>query len=207
MNLQNHWYVFQGAIPARICDDIIAYGEQQSEQTALTGDYDGKVPTDQKDVSKLYKTRNSSIVWMNDQWIYREIQPYIHQANKEAGWNFDWHHSESCQFTKYRESQHYDWHQDSWNKPYNKPREFTDGLIRKLSVTVSLADGGEYEGGDLEFNLRNKNEDTSIIQTSKEARVKGSVIVFPSFVWHRVAPVTKGTRYSLVIWNLGFPFK
>jgi PKHD-type hydroxylase len=207
MNLQNHWYVFQGAIPARICDDIIAYGEQQSEETALTGDYDGAVPTDQKDVSKLYKTRNSSIVWMNDQWIYREVQPYIHQANKEAGWNFDWHHSESCQFTKYRESQHYDWHQDSWNKPYNKPREFTDGLIRKLSVTVSLADGGEYEGGDLEFNLRNKNEDTSVIQRSKEARVKGSVIVFPSFVWHRVAPVTKGTRYSLVIWNLGFPFK
>ena len=55
--------------------------------------------------------------------------------------------------------------------------------------------------------LRNENEDTSIIQTSKEARVKGSVIVFPSFVWHRVAPVTKGTRYSLVIWNLGFPFR
>ena len=207
MNLQNHWYVFQGAIPARICDDIIAYGEQQSEETALTGDYDGAVPTDQKDVSKLYKTRNSSIVWMNDQWIYREVQPYIHQANKEAGWNFDWHHSESCQFTKYRESQHYDWHQDSWNKPYNKPREISDGLIRKLSVTVSLADGDEYEGGDLEFNLRNKNEDTSVIQRSKEARVKGSVIVFPSFVWHRVAPVTKGTRYSLVIWNLGFPFK
>ena len=36
---------------------------------------------------------------------------------------------------------------------------------------------------------------------------KGSIIVFPSFVWHRVKPVTKGTRYSLVIWNLGYPFK
>ena len=72
---------------------------------------------------------------------------------------------------------------------------------------MSLADGNEYEGGDLEFDLRNRGDSQSVIQTSKEARVKGSVIVFPSFVWHRVAPVTKGTRYSLVIWNLGFPFK
>jgi len=207
MNLENYWYVFQGAIPPRICDDIIAYGEQQAEQTALTGDFNGKLPTDQKDVSKLYKTRNSSIVWMNDEWIYREIRPYINQANQDAGWNFDWHHSESCQFTKYRETQHYTWHQDSWHKPYSKPRDMTDGLVRKISVTVSLADGSEYEGGDLEFDLRNRGDSQSVIQTSKEARVKGSVIVFPSFVWHRVAPVTKGTRYSLVIWNLGFPFK
>ena len=207
MNLENYWYVFKGAVPPRICDDIIAYGEQQVDQTALTGDFDGKAPTDQKDVSKLYKTRNSSIVWMTDTWIYNEITPYIHRANKEAGWNFEWQHSESCQFTKYKETQHYTWHQDSWSKPYDKPRRNDYGLIRKLSVTVSLADGDSYEGGDLEFDLRNRGDSEPVIQTSKEARVKGSVIVFPSFVWHRVAPVTKGTRYSLVIWNLGNPFQ
>lgn len=207
MNLENYWYVFKGAVPPRICDDIIAYGEQQVDQTALTGDFDGKAPTDQKDVSKLYKTRNSSIVWMTDTWIYNEITPYIHRANKEAGWNFEWQHSESCQFTKYKETQHYTWHQDSWSKPYDKPRRNDYGLIRKLSVTVSLADGDSYEGGDLEFDLRNRGDSEPVIQTSKEARVKGSIIVFPSFVWHRVAPVTKGTRYSLVIWNLGNPFQ
>jgi len=36
---------------------------------------------------------------------------------------------------------------------------------------------------------------------------RGSIVVFPSHVWHRVRPVTKGVRYSLVIWNLGYPFK
>ena len=41
----------------------------------------------------------------------------------------------------------------------------------------------------------------------KEILSKGSIIVFPSFVWHRVKPVTKGTRYSIVMWNLGYPFK
>ena len=45
------------------------------------------------------------------------------------------------------------------------------------------------------------------VLTVKEILPKGSIVVFPSFVWHRVQPVTKGTRYSLVIWNLGYPFK
>lgn len=207
MNLENYYYVFQGAVPPRICNDIIRYGEEQAKQVALTGDFNPNNPLNQNDISKLYKTRNSSIVWMNDKWIYREIIPYVNKANKDAGWNFEWINSESCQFTIYREQQHYNWHQDSWPKPYNRPQQKDHGLIRKLSVTVSLADGNEYEGGDLEFDLRNNNDSSSRVITSKEARTKGSIIVFPSFVWHRVAPVTRGTRYSLVIWNTGWPFK
>jgi len=201
MNLKNYWYLFENALPSRTCDDIIKYGQQQSEQIAVTGDF-----TTGDDISKLYKTRNSSIVWMSDHWIYKAVQPYIHEANRLAGWNFEWSVSEACQFTKYSTNQHYTWHQDSWANPYNKPRTNQDGLIRKLSVTVSLCDGETYEGGDLEFDLRNRNDGNSVIVTSQSARVKGSITVFPSFVWHRVTPVTKGTRYSLVIWNLGNPF-
>jgi len=206
MNLENYYYCFEGALPTRICDDLVAYGEQQVTQIALTGDFDGKIPEDQKDISRLYKTRNSSIVWMNDSWIYNSILPLVHEANRVANWNFEWIKSENCQWTKYAETQHYTWHQDSWAKPYNKPNDPDNGLIRKLSVTVSLVDGDSYEGGDLEFDLRNNGDSTSNIITSQPARKKGSVIVFPSFVWHRVAPVTRGTRYSLVIWNLGRPF-
>jgi len=205
MNLEYSYYCFEGAVPSRICDDLVAYGEQQVTQTALTGEYDGKIP-DQKDISKLYKTRNSSIVWMDEPWVYNSIIPLVKEANRAAGWNFEWSISENCQWTKYSETQHYTWHQDSWSKPYNKPTEKVHGLIRKLSVTVSLVDGDNYEGGDLEFDLRDRGDSKSNIITSKPARKKGSVIVFPSFIWHRVAPVTKGTRYSLVIWNLGRPF-
>ena len=68
-------------------------------------------------------------------------------------------------------------------------------MIRKLSVTVSLEDGDNYEGGNLEFDLRNREDSQSVILSAEQARAKGSIIVFPSFVWHRVAPVTKGTRY------------
>jgi hypothetical protein len=53
--------------------------------------------------------------------IHGYIKNYIHtfiEANRAAGWNFDWDRSESCQFTKYKHNQYYDWHCDGWDKPY-----------------------------------------------------------------------------------------
>ena len=207
MNLEYYYWYFQSVIPPKICDDIIEYGKSQQEQIALTGGYDPeKVSED--DIKDVSKKRKSNIVWMNDRWIYNEIHPYIHTANKNAGWNFQWDFSESCQFTKYKLNQFYDWHCDSWSKPYNRPEEpDRHGKIRKLSVTISLSDENDYEGGDFEFDFRNDDKGSNQPQLCKEIKPKGSVVVFPSFVWHRVKPVTSGTRYSLVIWNLGWPFK
>ena len=207
MNLEYYYWYFQSVIPPKICDDIIEYGKSQQEQIALTGGYDPeKVSED--DIKDVSKKRKSNIVWMNDRWIYNEIHPYIHTANKNAGWNFQWDFSESCQFTKYKLDQFYDWHCDSWSKPYNRPEEpDRHGKIRKLSVTISLSDENDYEGGDFEFDFRNDDKGSNQPQLCKEIRPKGSVVVFPSFVWHRVKTVTSGTRYSLVIWNLGWPFK
>jgi len=207
MNLEYYYWYFKSAIPPKICDDIIKYGKSQQEQIALTGDYDPNKVSDD-DIKDISKKRKSNVVWMDDRWIYKEIQPYIHSANENAGWNFQWDYSESCQFTKYSKEQFYDWHCDSWSKPYNKPEDLnTHNKIRKLSVTVSLSDETEYEGGDFEFDFRNDDKGANQPSICKEIRPKGSVVVFPSFVWHRVKPVTSGTRYSLVIWNLGWPFK
>jgi len=207
MNLEYYYWYFQSAIPPKICDDIIEYGKSQQEQIALTGDYDPeKVSED--DIKDVSKKRKSNVVWMNDRWIYNEIHPYINLANKSARWNFEWDHSESCQFTKYGKEQFYDWHCDSWEKPYNRPDDSSrHGKIRKLSVTVSLSDETEYEGGDFEFDFRNNDKGSNQPRLCKEIRPKGSVVVFPSFVWHRVKPVISGTRYSLVIWNLGKPWR
>ena len=205
MRLENYFFVYESALPSRICDDLIQYGEMKNAQVAKTGEFE-QLDDSQTDISKLYKVRNSSIVWMEDPWIYNSIIPFVKEANRQAGWNFTLEGAESCQWTKYSETQHYTWHQDSFPKPTNRPNTWDHGLIRKLSVTVSLADGDTYTGGDLEFDLRNNSDSSSEILTSSHARKKGSIIVFPSFVWHRVTPVTKGTRYSLVIWNNGKPF-
>jgi len=204
MNLKDYYYYFKSAIPKRICDDIVKYGNQlKSEKAGIDHDNSGT----ELDLKK----RNSNIVWTSDQWIYREIQPYIHEANKKADWNFKWDHSEACQITTYKKDQYYDWHCDSWANPYKKDKNIIpefQGKIRKLSVTVSLSDSKNYRGGELEFDLRNKppNEKENFVKC-KEILPKGSLVVFPSFVWHRVCPVTSGERNSLVIWCLGYPYQ
>ena len=214
MNLAHYYWYFQSAVPPRICDMIVRYGKanKEKETLAITGglgrDRDLKrQPLNQQEIKDLKKKRDSNVVWFNDRWIYKEIQPYVSMANTNAGWNFIWDWSESCQFTKYKKGQYYDWHCDSWNKPYVKEGP-TKGKIRKLSVTLTLSDPKTYKGGELEFDFKQHDPDQkSEPKICKEIVPKGSLVVFPSFVWHRVKPVTKGVRYSLVIWNLGFPFQ
>ncbi len=163
-------------------------------------------PLDEDALKKLHQKRNSHITWLSEKWIYDEIHPYVHASNRNANWNFEWDFSEAAQFTNYKLNQHYDWHCDSWDKGYSKDKGVNyEGKVRKLSTICSLTDPSEYEGGELEFQFRN-NDDPTIIHPCTEVMGKGSIVVFPSFLWHRVKPVTKGTRNSLVMWHLGKPF-
>ena len=208
MNLQNYYWYFQGVLTSKFCDEVIKYAKMHKEEVGITGFFNNKNNSN-KEIKKLQKKRNSNIVWMRDKWIYKEILPYVEQANKLAGWNFDWDWSEACQFTKYSTNQHYGWHGDAWNLPYSKRDNLQEnGKIRKLSVTCSLSDGSEYTGGELEFNFNDPETDKKKnIKKCTEILPRGSIVVFPSFVYHRVTPVKKGTRYSLVIWNLGYPYR
>ena len=210
MKLDNHFWYFKSAVPPRLCDEIIKYALLKKDHMGRTGGVKDEKLSD-KQIKDIKYRRDSNVVWLNDPWIYRELHPYIHAANKNAGWNFQWDTSEQLQFTKYKLNQYYDWHQDSFNKPFDKPNTLDHGKIRKLSMTCQLTDSSEYEGGELEFDFRDydppqRDEAKHLIQ-AKQILSKGSIIVFPSFVWHRVKPVRKGVRYSLVMWNLGYPFK
>ena len=171
--------------------------------------------------------RDSYTSWLNDKWIYDIILPKIHTANKDAGWNFDIKDSEMFQFTVYKPGGFYGWHTDGRsdhfgsyktaipginkkNKYGKFPEGLTDndfmvGLNRKISVTVNLTDKKNYKGGDLRFDFGAHS--AKRYHTITQAREQGSIIVFPSFLHHQVTPVTTGTRYSLVLWTLGPPFK
>ena len=78
-------------------------------------------------------------------------------------------------------------------------------------MTCQLTDESEYEGGELEFDFRHynpiKRDELQHVVREKEILSKGSVVLFPSFIWHRVKPVQKGTRYSLVVWFRGEKYK
>jgi len=212
-NSFNYCWVFKRGLPERVCDEIIKNAELKKNQQrmAITGDFGHgrdvvKNPLNKKETKKLNSIRKSNVIWMNDNWIYKEVHPFISNANVAAGWNYETHWSESCQFTKYNKNDFYDWHSDSWRMPYES-EGFEKGKIRKLSVTVCLSDPNEFEGGDLQFDYRDLHpKKPKPIHTVNDIK-KGSIIVFPSWVWHRVTPVKKGTRHSLVIWTCGWPFK
>jgi len=152
MNLKYSYWYFKQALSSKVCDDMIKYGKSFQDGLAKIGGHEGD--TAKINIKNLKKKRNSNIVWLNDPWIYNQIHPYVHMANKNAGWNFDWDYSESCQFTKYNKKQFYGWHRDSWEIPYHEPNNpRRHNKIRKLSVTISLSGPEDYKGGNLEFNL------------------------------------------------------
>lgn len=115
------------------------------------------------------------------------IDTYVKLANEYYG--FELNSSEKVQFGVYKKDHFYDWHRD-----YS-----SEGYHRKLSVSVMLND--DFEGGELEIQNLWGNK---IYTIPKKA---GSIVVFPSMLKHRVTPVTKGVRYSLVRWYGGPEFK
>ena len=184
---------------------------------------------DGEKLEKKYYVRDSSVCWFNDQWIYDLIYPYLHKANKLAGWRWQFDHSESFQFTKYTPGGFYGWHADGNSDHLGKYRRYLAGItphvplqsdkipsgfsidskligkIRKISLTLNLNKPGEYEGGNLKFDFGPHAAGERFLEC-EEIRPQGSIIIFPSFVYHQVTPVTKGTRYSLVLWTLGNPW-
>ena len=193
------YYYFKSALSHKLCDDIIKCGFSLNPNIALTGD---RKPRNKIEHSHVMKLRKSSTSWIDDVWLKKELKPYVDRANQKAGWNFNLTKPEPSQFTVYDEGQYYDWHIDSSYDVYKKEDDW-NGLMRKLSVTVSLSDPLDYEGGNLEFAIDGDEPGKNLFQTCREIFTKGSIVVFPSYVWHRITPVIKGRRLSLVQWNMG----
>ncbi len=172
--------------------------------------------------------RDSEVSWLNDNWLYELIHPYLRTANEQAGWKYEWDFSETFQFTKYTKGGFYGWHADGNSCHFGRYKRFIPGVsptkkdggiptgysenpnfigkIRKLSMTINLNKPGEYDGGNLKFDF-GPHAAGKRFHEVEEIRPQGSIIVFPSYVYHQVTPVTRGTRYSLVLWSLGQPFK
>lgn len=294
MQLTNQYYFYKSAIPLPKCKEIIAHGLSKMELEESRGvskaatTFDGKekggismkgekvgkesaagatkltLAKKGIDVSKTY-VRDSDVSWLSDRWMYDLFHPYIHHANKHAGWNWEWDYSEPFQFTVYHGRKEnggfYGWHADGqsdhisgykptvnmgtkekpdWRKvlrddkgfvrfdEYKKPLPskekvpvrkdgktyapgYSDNIhmwdkVRKISMTVNLTDPKNYAGGNLKFDFGHHRA-KGRFHVCREIRPTGSIIIFPSFLYHCVTPVTRGTRYSLVLWSLGKPFK
>jgi PKHD-type hydroxylase len=180
----NNFYYFQGAFDD---NDIARLDAQMQGNVLEEGNVSGIV-------DKSY--RDSRIHWIPKtpewDWLYSKIGLYAYKANN-AMWNFDISFmNEQIQYTEYDASYSgkYDWHVD-----------FGSGSssMRKIAIVVQLSDESEYEGGDLQFYTSK-----SVTTVTK---VKGTIACFPTYFLHRVTPVTKGKRRSLVLWISGNPFR
>ena len=134
------------------------------------------------------EVRSCTVRWLSEQWIKDLIWSYVDRTNKA---DFELAIENQCelQFVEYDGglAHHYHWHHDvDWNGQTCRDR--------KLSVTIQLTDPSDYEGGEFEFEA---------IQTTADFKSKGTVLVFPSYLRHRIHPVTSGTRYALVAWFSG----
>lgn len=189
IDIQNYYYYLTGFSPEEL-EKVYKDVAKLPFKVASTGQEEG--PADKS-------IRSSSIKWIpktNDwQWLYTKLFNMAIEANNTL-WHFDLFTALDCiQYTEYyaTEGGHYNWHQDIGPGPMSK---------RKISITVQLSDSDEYEGGDLEIF---KGGDPNF--ADKAPRGKGVVFIFPSFMMHRVTPVTKGTRRSFVLWVGGTHYK
>ena len=127
-------------------------------------------------------------------WIFKRIADAARALNDQF-WHFDvvGVTQPALQLIRYRKGQHQTWHRDG-----------VDGTFqtRKLSISVQITPSSAFEGGELQFFDRE-----TPTRIPPEQLEEGTIIVFPSYLVHRVTPVTKGERLALVLWIDGPPYR
>ena len=173
----------------RQCQMIINAGRSEPKKDAQVGNEKG-IKSGVLDT----KTRTSHISWipfkkMND--MYKDIEKIMKTTNGNHFGFDEMQITEMAQYTEYPEGGFYDWHVDNDVNFTHEPP------VRKISMTCLLSPETEFEGGDLELQSE-----------GKVAKIKqGHAVFFASFIRHRVKPVIRGNRKSLVMWFGGAPFK
>lgn len=181
-------------------EKVMEYCETLEKIDGATVGKDGKQDTDNP-------SRNSTVAWGNpnpeSQWIFDRFLWVADRLN-ERFYEFDLNGFEVFQYTIYNgDSENpgkYDYHMDTV-MGLDKPLEMME--TRKLSLSLCLSDPDDYEGGEFYVQTGSPDQD----KLMKMEQKKGRVLAFPSFMIHGVAPVTKGTRKSIVIWVEGPKFK
>ena len=187
--MKKMWQMWKAVLSDDEVSAIIKECEYYNPEDAKIG-ADAKVSKSKSDV------RRSTVRWVdvndtNSKFIYDLIWRYAEQANRDA-FGFDINYLRDVQYTVYeaKEEGFYNWHVDTfWGADTCSDR--------KLSVTIQLSDAKDYKGGDFKIEEQYEAPD------AKDLKQKGTIFIFPSFIYHMVEPVTQGTRKSLVAWIEG----
>lgn len=185
-----YWFSLEHRLSPRQCEDVISAGKALNLESARVRLIEGQ------EVDSIKSIRESNSAFFNPRHQLESLlEPYVKRANKL--WNFSLYGWECVQFGEYNVGGFFDWHMDTQlgNLEVND--------VRKLSITVNLSNPESYCGGDFEI-ANTQGQPLKMPQAA--LRQQGTVVVFPSFLNHRVTQVTTGTRYSLVQWIHGPDF-
>ena len=154
--------------------------------------------------ARLTGESNGGIRTTQVAWVHRNAQTedlYLRMEAAVLRLNADLFHFEltgltTIQYTVYREQDagYFDWHND-----YGRYRGDPGQEPRKITLSLQLSDGASYEGCDLEVRAAHP------LDTAP--RERGTLMAFRAYALHRVTPVTRGVRRSLVIWAAGPEFR
>jgi PKHD-type hydroxylase len=182
--MKNIWEVWTGALSADECATIVERGERYPAQPSTIGFETSKR------ADPGYRT--SVVRWLDAYAEHEMVERFmrlVHSSNR-TNFGVEIHRPFELQFTEYHGTAQgkYDWHQDVW-------LESDRAYDRKLSVVVQLSAPQDYAGGEFDF-FGAPSPDAAFTP-------QGSVLIFPSWLQHRVRPVTRGLRRSLVSWVEG----
>ena len=189
------YYKFDNIVTPKVCKEIIDSAGDTFKSATVGAD--SKKEGERQDT----KIRKANVHWSNDPKYFEIVQTLVGQSNNLPGqWNLEYSAFESLQIGQYPKGGHYNWHVDGLGlddiqAPEN---EFLHGKTRKLSFVLWLND--DFEGGDFEFH-------SAHIKGGVIKPKQGTIVLFPSWVMHRVKPVKKGIRYSAVSWLVGKPVR
>jgi PKHD-type hydroxylase len=194
------WDTRLGELSDEVVDKIITASEKYPEMDALTGT--GYLDRSHRSCKATY------IDLLEESWLKDLVWHYVTISNLN-NFNYNITILEEPQFGVYsaKDNGHFDWHKDFyWDDVHRQ----TELYHRKLSVSIQLSDSDDYEGGDLEIDGGGPKRENHVARhpgMREQLRQKGTIIIFPSFIRHRVTPVTKGVRKSLVVWVDGPKFR
>ena len=168
------------------CQKLMRYTEtSQPSESELAGNYDDNL------LNK--KVRDNKEVVINNEKLNNKLKMVFELANHSI-FKYNIQEMEKVKILRYENGGKYKWHTDTGAK---------ETSTRKLTAVIQLSDETMYEGGDLEFGIT----DDSGKKNYTAPRTRGSIIIFPAFLSHRVTPITKGRRYSLITWMNGDTWK
>ena len=192
------FYVFPRAVAPDVCEQIVKDCKQNILNKATIYGSDKKGRDDPE-------VRKTSIHFIKDKdnKVNELAWHFLREANK-IQFNYDLAYFQAVQFGEYKNGGFYGWQQDDGG--IEKSNE-----VRKLSLSLILSNPDTFEGGELQFyNGDRPLEDMGEItgeQVTNDIKAQGTVVVFDSRDFHRVTPVTKGVRHSIVCWTVGPNFK